>query len=59
LAGQAIIQASLGEVDTTLEKLKQSFQWFQDAQGSYRALGDEVQVGEIQQKLDGLKRRIP
>jgi len=58
LQGQAIIQASLGEVDITLVQLKQAYQWFQDAQISYRALGDEAKVQEMQQQLDDLRRRI-
>jgi hypothetical protein len=58
LAGQAIIQASLGEVDVSLDQLKQAFQWFQDAQDNYQLLGDRGQVEELQKKLDNLKRRI-
>lgn len=57
--GQAIILASLGQVDIVLGELKQAFQWVQDAQASYRTLGDEGKVQELQQKLDDLKRRLP
>ncbi len=58
LAGQAIIRASLGEVDVSLDQLKQAFQWFQDAQDNYQLLGDQRQVEELKQKMDDLKRRI-
>jgi hypothetical protein len=58
LLGQAIIQASLGEVDVSLNQLKQALQWFKDAQDNYQLLGDQGQVEALQQKLDDLKRRI-
>lgn len=59
LEDQAIIQASLGEIDITLDNLQQAFESLQAAQSSYRALGDEQQVQQLQQKLDHLKRRLP
>lgn len=58
LVAQATIQANLGEVDITLDQLKQALQWFQNAQSSYRALGDKEKVREMQQQLDDLKGRI-
>ncbi|HLO88846.1 MAG TPA: tetratricopeptide repeat protein [Nostocaceae cyanobacterium] len=58
LAAQAIIQSNLGEVDITLDQLKQALQWFQEAQKSYLDLGDETKEREMQQQVDDLKRRI-
>jgi hypothetical protein len=58
LEAQAIIQGSLGEVDVSLDKLKDAGQWYQAAQSSYRTLGDTAQVRELQQKIDGLKGRV-
>ena len=55
---QAMIQESLGEVEETLDKLKDALQRYQEAQGSYRVLGDEGKVQKLQQKLDDLKGRI-
>ena len=59
LEAQAIIQASLGEIDIALNNLQQAYQSLQAAQSRYRALGDEQQVQQLQQKLDDLKRRLP
>jgi len=56
---QAMIQESWGEVEETLDKLKPALQRYQEAQGSYRVLGDEGKVQKLQQKLDDLKGRIP
>ncbi|MEY3401368.1 MAG: hypothetical protein RLZZ86_983 [Cyanobacteriota bacterium] len=58
LAAQAVSQVNLGEVDITLAHSKQAFQWFQNAQSSYRTLGDEAKVREMQHQLDYLKGRI-
>lgn len=58
LDGQARIQFSLGEVDYGLAKLPQALQWFQAAQVSYRDLGNEGQVQELQQKVDDVKARL-
>ncbi|HLP89824.1 MAG TPA: tetratricopeptide repeat protein [Nostocaceae cyanobacterium] len=58
LPEQAIIQSNLGEVDITLDQLKQALQWFQEAQKSYLDLGDETKEREMQQQVDDLKRRI-
>jgi Tetratricopeptide repeat len=54
LDGQARIQASLGEIDTILNRLDEARRWYRQAQASYRALGDEARVKELQQKLDAL-----
>ncbi|MEG5138870.1 MULTISPECIES: tetratricopeptide repeat protein [unclassified Microcoleus] len=54
---QAMIQESLGEVEETLDQLKNALQRYQEAQGSYRVLGDEGKVQKLQQKLDDLKGR--
>jgi hypothetical protein len=54
LEGQASIQASLGEIDTMLNRLDEARRWFRQAQVAYRALGDEAQVKELEQKLDSL-----
>lgn len=58
LDGQARIQLSLGEVDYGLAELPQALQWFQSAQVSYRELGNEGQVQELQQKVDDVKARL-
>jgi tetratricopeptide (TPR) repeat protein len=58
LAGEAMVQASLGEVNEALDELKEALESYQAAQGSYQALGDEEKVRELQQKLDDLKGRI-
>jgi tetratricopeptide (TPR) repeat protein len=55
---QGIIQESLGEVEEALDNLKSALQWYQEAQSSYRVLGDEGKVQKLQQKLDDLKGRI-
>ncbi|MCC3450426.1 MAG: hypothetical protein JGK30_18900 [Microcoleus sp. PH2017_40_RAT_O_B] len=55
---QAMIQESLGEVEETLDQLKNALQRYQEAQSSYRVLGDEGKVQKLQQKLDDLKGRI-
>jgi hypothetical protein len=55
---QAMIQESLGEVQETLDQLKDALQRYQSAQGSYRVLGDEGKVQQLQRKLDDLKGRI-
>jgi tetratricopeptide (TPR) repeat protein len=57
LEAQAIIQATLGEIDKNLEQLKPAFQWFQNAQSNYRALGDEAKVREMQEQIDYLQER--
>ncbi|MBD2165907.1 hypothetical protein H6G04_16035 [Calothrix membranacea FACHB-236] len=59
LEAQATIQASLGEIDIVLDNLQQAFESLQAAQNNYRALGDEQQVQQLQQKLDDLKGRLP
>ncbi|BAY35688.1 hypothetical protein NIES2111_00040 [Nostoc sp. NIES-2111] len=59
LEAQAIIQTSLGEIDIVLDNLQQAFESLQAAQNNYRALGDEQQVQQLQQKLDDLKGRLP
>jgi Tetratricopeptide repeat len=56
LEGQAISQLGLGEVDQALGKSQQAILFYQAAQASYRALGDEAQVQKLQRKLDNLKR---
>lgn len=58
LVGEAMVQASLGEVNEALDELKEALKSYQAAQGSYQALGDEEKVRELQQKLDDLKERI-
>ena len=58
LSQQAMIEASLGEVEYVLAELPQSLQWFQAAQGSYRALGDEGKVEELQERLDEVRERL-
>ncbi|HBL14740.1 MAG TPA: hypothetical protein DD379_25795 [Cyanobacteria bacterium UBA11162] len=58
LGEQAMIEASLGDVEYVLAELPQALQWFEAAQESYRALGDEGKVQELQQKLDELKERL-
>jgi hypothetical protein len=55
---QAMIQESLGEVEETLDQLKNAWQRYQEAQSSYRVLGDEGKVQKLQQKLDDLNGRI-
>jgi hypothetical protein len=55
LEAQAIIQASLGEIEIALNNLRQAFELLQAAQRSYRALGDEQQAQELQQIIDYLK----
>jgi hypothetical protein len=55
---QGIIQESLGEVEEALDNLKPALQCYQEAQGSYRMLGDEAKVQKLQQKLDDLNGRI-
>lgn len=58
LEAQAIIQASLGGVDFSLDKLQDALQWYQAAQVGYRGLGDVAKVQELQEKVDDLKRRV-
>ena len=58
LEAQAIIQGTLGEIDTTLAELKSASRWFENAQNNYRALGDKPKVQEMQQRLNYLKPRI-
>jgi hypothetical protein len=55
---QAMMQASLGEVDVALDKLQDAVLWYQAALVNYRQLGDTAKVGELQQKLNELKRRV-
>jgi len=59
LEAQAIIQASLGAIDIAQDNLQQAFESLQSAQDSYRALGDEQQVQELQQTLNNLKGKLP
>ena len=58
LEAQAIIQASLGEVDFSLDKLQDALRWYQAAQVGYRGLGDTARVQELQEKVDDLKGRV-
>lgn len=55
---QAMMQESLGEIEEALDQLKNALQWYQSAQGSYRVLGDEGKVQQLQRKLDDLNERI-
>lgn len=58
LEAQAIIQASLGGVDFSLDKLQDALRWYQAAQVAYRGLGDVAKVQELQEKVDDLKGRV-
>lgn len=58
LEAQAIMQASLGEVNVMLDKLQDAVRWYQTALASYRQLGDTGKVRELQQKLNELKGRV-
>ncbi|GEM_PF-1975009 len=55
---KALIEYRLGEVNQVIGELKDSYKWYQDAQNSFRALGDKEQEKLIQQKLDYLKDRV-
>lgn len=55
---KALIEYRLGEVNQVIGELKDSYQWYQAAQNSFRALGDKEQAKLIQQELDYLKDRV-
>lgn len=55
---KALIEYRLGEVNQVIGELKDSYQWYQAAQNSFRALGNREQARLIQQKLDYLKDRV-
>lgn len=58
LEAQADINRLLGEVNESLDELKDALQSYETALVNYRKLGDEVQVEELQQKIDDIKGRI-
>lgn len=58
LEAQAIIQASLGKMDVSLDKLQDALRWYEAAQVGYRGLGDRVKVEELQEKVNQLKGRV-
>jgi len=58
LEGQAMLQTHLGEVNETLDQLKEALQSFQAAKSSYQSLGDTAQVSTLQQQIDDLSKRV-
>lgn len=58
LERQAILQTQLGEVNETLDQLKEALQSFQMAKHWYQALGDASQVKTLQVKIDDLSNRV-
>jgi len=59
LEAKAILQNHLGEVNESLDQLKEALRAFQDARLSYQALGDVVQVKTLKVRIDDLSKRVP
>ena len=55
---KALIQYRLGEVNQTIGELKDSYKWYQAARDSFRTLGNQELVQELQEKLDYLKQQV-
>ena len=58
LEAQTIIQASLGEMDFSFNKLQDALRWYQAAQVGYQGLGDRTKAQELQEKVNQLKGRV-
>ena len=58
LEAQAIIQESLGEIDSFFNEYQYALRWYEAAQVGYRELGDRAKAEELQEKVNQLRGRV-
>jgi len=52
--GQAVVQVGLGEADYALGNKNEAVRWLENAKAGYVALGDDLQVRELERRIDSL-----
>ncbi len=52
--GQAVVQAGLGEADDALGNKNEAVRWLENAKAGYVALGDDLQLRELERRIDSL-----
>lgn len=55
---QAISQVELGAMEEVIDELQLATEFYEEALASYRILGDEEQIRELEQKLIELQKKI-